>query len=48
MSEHDLGLLYHYAPTIFLICITFFFGTYIYLTGQYYPIDENDEDSNYE
>ena len=48
MSEHDLGLLYNYSHTIFSLCLTFFVGTYIYLYGHYYPVDQKYEENENE
>jgi hypothetical protein len=44
MAKYHLGLFYDYPHIIFPLCITFFALNYLFLYGQFFPIDRNYED----
>jgi hypothetical protein len=43
MGKYDLGYFYDYPHIIIPLCIIFFGLNYVYLYGQFYPIDVNYE-----
>jgi hypothetical protein len=42
MEVYNLGLLHYYGPFIIIGAVSFFMGTYIYLTNEYGCLDDED------